>query len=97
PRTTHLPYTTLFRSARLALIARQSSDAIMIRDLDGKISFCNPAVECLFGFSASELLGSSAERLVPQACAPQLTHIQNRVVSNKRDRKSTRLNSSHVK
>lgn len=73
----------LTQNARLALIARQSSDAIMIRDLDGKISFCNPAVERLFGFSASELLGSSAERLIPQACAPQLTHIQNRVVSNK--------------
>lgn len=73
----------LSQNARLALIARQSSDAIMIRDLDGKISFCNPAVERLFGFSADEMVGSSADRLVAQDCAPQLAQIQNRVVNNK--------------
>lgn len=73
----------LSQNARLALIARQASDAIMIRDLDGKISFCNPAVERLFGFSADEMVGSSADRIVAQDCAPQLAQIQNRVVNNK--------------
>ena len=85
----------LSQNARLALIARQSSDAIMIRDLDGRISFCNPAVERLFGFSALELLNCSAERLVSQACAPQLAQIQNRVVNNKSiEHLETRLKTS---
>ncbi|MDP2140677.1 MAG: PAS domain S-box protein [Gammaproteobacteria bacterium] len=73
----------LSQNARLALIAQQSSDAIMIRDLDGIISFCNPAVERLFGFSVEEMVGSSADTIVAQDCASQLAQIQTRVVNNK--------------
>lgn len=73
----------LSQNARLALIAQQSSDAIMIRDLDGIISFCNPAVERLFGFSAGEMVGFSADKIVAQDCASQLAQIQTRVVNNK--------------
>jgi PAS domain S-box-containing protein len=45
---------------RLALIAKQSSDAIVIHDLEGKISFWNPAAERIFGWPADEVLGKSA-------------------------------------
>jgi hypothetical protein len=50
---------------RLALIAKQSSDAIMIHDLSGDISFWNPAAERLFGYAAGEIVGRSATLLTP--------------------------------
>ncbi len=45
---------------RLALVAKQSSDAIMIHDLQGNISFWNPAAERLFGYRSEEIVGQSA-------------------------------------
>ena len=50
---------------RLALVARQSSDAIIIHDLQGNISFWNPAAERLFGYSSAEIVGRSARLLTP--------------------------------
>jgi PAS domain S-box-containing protein len=50
---------------RLALIAKQSSDAIIIHDLDGSISFWNPAAERIFGYPAGEIVGHSATLLTP--------------------------------
>ena len=50
---------------RLALVAQQSSDAIMIRDLDGRVSYWNPAAERLFGYPAAEIVGQSATLIVP--------------------------------
>ncbi|HVS27750.1 MAG TPA: PAS domain S-box protein [Burkholderiales bacterium] len=50
---------------RLALIVKQSSDAIMIHDLQGNISFWNPAAERLFGYAAQEIAGCSATLLTP--------------------------------
>jgi two-component system sensor histidine kinase UhpB len=48
---------------RLALVAKQSSDAIMIHDLAGNISFWNPAAERLFGYRPLEIVGQSATLL----------------------------------
>jgi PAS domain S-box-containing protein len=45
---------------RLALIAKQSSDALVIQDLEGTVTFWNPAAERLFGYRADEMLGKSA-------------------------------------
>jgi two-component system sensor histidine kinase UhpB len=50
---------------QLALVARQSSDAIMIRDLDGRVSYWNPAAERLFGYPAAEIVGQPATLIVP--------------------------------
>jgi len=50
-------------NTRLALVAKQSSDAIMIHDLAGNISFWNPAAERLFGYRPSEIVGQSATLL----------------------------------
>ena len=41
---------SLAQNRQLALVAQQSSDAIFIRDLDGRISFCNAAAERMLGF-----------------------------------------------
>jgi two-component system sensor histidine kinase UhpB len=73
----------LAQNARLALIAQQSSDAIMIRDLDGKVSFCNPAVERLFGYSVDEIVGSSTSIIVGPDRESPLALAQDRVIKSK--------------
>ena len=45
---------------RLALIAQQTADAIVIHDLQSKISFWNASAEKIFGYSSKEILGKSA-------------------------------------
>lgn len=42
----------------------QMVDAIVITDLEGKISSCNPAAEVLFAVSAHELSGTPIQRLI---------------------------------
>jgi len=56
---------SLAQNQRLALVAQQSSDAIIIRDLEGRISFCNAAAERLLAFERDELVGAAAVRIVP--------------------------------
>jgi hypothetical protein len=50
---------------RLALVTKQSSDAIIIHDLEGNISFWNPAAERLLGYRAETIVGKSARLLTP--------------------------------
>jgi PAS domain S-box-containing protein len=54
---------SLAQNERLALVAKQSSDAIIIHDLQGNISYWNPAAERLFGYSQEEIAGRSAALL----------------------------------
>ncbi|HYA20530.1 MAG TPA: PAS domain S-box protein [Burkholderiales bacterium] len=56
---------SMAENRRLALTVKQSSDAIMIHDLNGNISFWNPAAERLFGYAADEITGRSATVLAP--------------------------------
>lgn len=56
---------SMAENRRLALIVKQSSDAIMIRDLNDSISFWNPAAERLFGYPWNEIAGRSAAMLAP--------------------------------
>jgi hypothetical protein len=57
---------------RLALIVKQTGDAIMIHDLDGNISFWNPAAERLFGYAQQEIIGHSAALLTPNGHEEEL-------------------------
>jgi two-component system sensor histidine kinase UhpB len=57
---------------RLALIVKQTGDAIMIHDLDGNISFWNPAAERLFGYAQREIIGQSAALLTPDGREEEL-------------------------
>ncbi len=56
---------SIAENRRLALIAQQSSDAIIIHDLEGRISFWNAAAERLFGYTAAEIVGRSALQIAP--------------------------------
>lgn len=51
---------------RLALVAQQTADAIVIHDLNGNFSFWNRAAEELFGYTAAEMMGLKASILTPK-------------------------------
>ena len=51
----------LFRQLFLA-----SPDAIIVTDINGRISAVNPASEQLFGYSETELIGNLVEMLIPE-------------------------------
>jgi PAS domain S-box-containing protein len=54
---------SLAENRRLALVTKQSSDAIIIHDLGGRISFWNPAAERMFGYRMEDIVGRSATLL----------------------------------
>jgi hypothetical protein len=49
------------------LAVRQSSDAILIHEPDGRISFWNPAAERMFGYGREEIVGKPLSTLAPEA------------------------------
>ena len=77
-------HDALAQNARLALVAQQSSDAILIVDLEGKVSFWNPSAERLFGFSSEEILGQSVDRIVPHIGLAQHVAVQERVSTSQK-------------
>jgi PAS domain S-box-containing protein len=50
---------------RLAAIVESSDDAIIGKDLDGKIQSWNHGAEKLLGYSAGEMMGASIMRMIP--------------------------------
>jgi two-component system sensor histidine kinase UhpB len=58
---------SLAQNRQLALVAQQSSDALIIRDLAGRITYCNAAAERLLGYARHELVGSPAALIAPAA------------------------------
>jgi len=58
---------------RLALIVKQTADAVMIHDLDGNISFWNSAAQRMFGYAPEDIIGRSAKLLMPPDQEDELT------------------------
>ena len=52
-------------AAFLAAILDSSEDAILAKDLDGKVLYWNAAAEKMFGYSGDEIIGKSVAMLVP--------------------------------
>jgi two-component system, NarL family, sensor histidine kinase UhpB len=61
-------------SRRLALIVKQTADAIMIHDLNGNISFWNPAAQKIFGYAPEDIIGKSVSLLTPFEQEADLAH-----------------------
>jgi len=53
--------------ARLAVVVRDSSDAVTVQDLDGRIIAWNPGAVRLYGWSEQEALQMNVRALIPQA------------------------------
>ena len=51
---------------RFRAIAESSIDAIITADTQSRITFCNPAAERMFGYSAEELIGQPGNMLVAE-------------------------------
>ena len=59
------------QQSRLAVVVRDSHDAITVRDLDGRILAWNPAAVRIFGWSEAEALQMNVSALVPPERAEQ--------------------------
>lgn|GEM_PF-630388 len=55
------------REAQLRAITDSAGDGIILTDDSGRIVFCNPAAENIFGYSAEEMLGRPLQELVAYA------------------------------
>ncbi len=55
--------TSSAENRRLALIAQQTADAMMIHDLNGNITFWNSAAQKIFGYAPVDIIGQSASVL----------------------------------
>ena len=53
-------------AALLAAIVDGGFDAVLAKDLEGRILSWNPAAEALYGWTAAEIVGRSVEVLVPE-------------------------------
>ena len=68
---------------RLALIAEQTADAVIIHDSDLNFSFWNSSAEKMFGYKKVEILGKSAMLIIPKNRSSELKENFNAVSKNK--------------
>jgi len=64
---------------RLATIVESSEDAIIGKDLDGKITDWNKGAERIYGYSANEMIGKSISLLAPPDRADDLPDILRKI------------------
>jgi PAS domain S-box-containing protein len=66
-------------SSRLAAIVQSSDDAIVSKRLDGVVLDWNAAAERMYGIAASEMIGQSIHRVIPQELQQEERAILERV------------------
>jgi PAS domain S-box-containing protein len=71
-------------AAHLAAVVGSSDDAIVSKTLDGKILSWNAAAERIFGYTASEMVGASIFRLIPESLHDEERDILARVTRGER-------------
>jgi len=68
---------------RLALIAEQTADAVIIHDSNLNVSFWNSSAEKMFGYKKAEILGKTAMLIIPKNRSKELTENFNAISKNK--------------
>ena len=83
----------MFENKRLALIAQQTADAVIIHDEKMNISFWNRSAERIFGYKKKEVLGKTARLIVPDSLKKELDKNLTLMKKNKfiHDFKTTRV------
>ncbi|RYG16411.1 MAG: PAS domain S-box protein [Chitinophagaceae bacterium] len=68
-------HSVLEDKAMLASVLAMADDAIIAKDLDGFVTSWNPAAERIFGYTATEMIGSSITKLIPADRVQEEAHI----------------------
>jgi PAS domain S-box-containing protein len=66
-------------TVQLAAIVNSSSDAIIGKNLDGRITSWNAGAEKIFGYAAAEMLGGPVSQLIPADRLPENGQIMSRI------------------
>jgi PAS domain S-box-containing protein len=66
-------------AALLAAIVASSDDAIVSKDLNGRVTSWNAAAERMFGYTASEMVGQSITRIIPVDRLPEEDYVLSRI------------------
>jgi len=83
----------------LASIVNSSNDAIISKDLKGKVTSWNKAAESIFGYAAKEIIGKSIKMIIPEELKDQETQIIDRIKKGQiiERYKTIRLRKDHTK
>jgi PAS domain S-box-containing protein len=71
-------------SARLAAIIASSDDAIISKNLDGRITSWNAGATRIFGYEADEMIGQSITRIIPLDLLKEEENILSKLVRGER-------------
>lgn len=67
---------------RLAVVVRDSRDAILLQDMEGCILAWNPAAERLYGWSESEALAMNIREMIPEGLRKKAMEVMHRLSEN---------------
>ena len=76
----------VLREARLQLaaIVESSTDAIISKDMEGRITHWNPGAEQLYGYSSHEMIGKSVALLMPPERSDDFSNIMRKLAKGER-------------
>ncbi len=70
--------------SHLAVVVRDSNDAVTMQDLEGKILAWNPGAEKLYGWRESEALGMNISEIVPEERSGEALEMVKRLAQSKK-------------
>jgi PAS domain S-box-containing protein len=68
----------------LAAIMDSIDDAILTKDLDGRVTYWNPGAERMYGYSAAEMVGRNVSILTPEGHEDEIPGLMSRISGGER-------------